>query len=221
VSDRARRIRARASGNTPEEDVQELREALRSGVLDAHWVGLASFVGDTSARAALGGPDPNLEAWSRGLSAWGREVEVRAAFALAKHLEPVWREANPERGEAMSTTLEAIQAWLTPRGQRSSRFAPLEDGDLRQELESAYHAALSEALSGRRREERTGQLGPAGLSVLVAGRTALMAASEDDEAAHAVLLGSFQSAVMILGDSAVKDIVRNELVPLAFEKARL
>lgn len=100
-----------AAQGDPEAGGRLLREALRAGWLDPERLRALALIGDPAARLAQeeSGPTPSLDAGLRRLDelAAGERLGARAGLAIARHLEPMWREEDPEA----PGLLAALSAW--------------------------------------------------------------------------------------------------------------
>jgi hypothetical protein len=99
---------------TPDAGIALLDERRRLGELGEANLRLAAYLGGALSPKLLPGPveaPSSLEAWVRGLDAWGTAAEVRAGLAAARVAIPLWEKAKP-RSERPSRTIRALEAWV-------------------------------------------------------------------------------------------------------------
>jgi hypothetical protein len=121
VRDLAQLRREWLETRAPEVGVAFLQERRRLGELGDANVRLAAYLGGPLSRRVLSEPvEPpsELEAWIRGLAAWGRPVEVRAGFIAARLAAPLWETAEP-RDLNPRRTLTALEEWLEDPSERT------------------------------------------------------------------------------------------------------
>lgn len=108
----------------PPETPTSLEERLRRGELARERVLLAAYVGDETARAALGVLAPgeldlprfapaggDLERWVFGLKRWGKPAEVRAGVAIGRMALAAWSARYP-RDPRLEAAVLAAEAWV-------------------------------------------------------------------------------------------------------------
>lgn len=134
--ERRRRAERDAAGDGGDEAAaRDLIERLRSGELTRERVALAAYLGDRASCLALdAGPRAEVVtpgAWARGLAAFGREAEVRAAIAVAWVVLPEWEgdevsEWVAGRRALVRAAIEAAEAWVlepTPEAEHRAEQA--------------------------------------------------------------------------------------------------
>jgi len=113
ADDRLRRLEREAAGGDPEARARLLRERARSGELPRERLGLAAWLGDPAAAAALGpeapAPPEEVGRWAAGAARFGQEAFVRLGGAALRRVLS-GRPAGASR-EAAERVLAASDAW--------------------------------------------------------------------------------------------------------------
>lgn len=110
--------RAAALGDRPAQ-ARLLVERVRRGRLDHERLRLAAWLGDATARLALGDdsdeaprrPKGRRDGWTLTLAGWGKEALVRAAYVVASESMRHWRRHYRD-DPVLPGVLEAVEAWL-------------------------------------------------------------------------------------------------------------
>ncbi len=140
VSDREKReLQRQAAQGDTDAEARLLLARMRSGEISPAQVRAAAYLGDASARAALGEGAPEITigaitwGWVQGLAEWGGdEALFRAALAASALVREVWERDNP--GDVRyHRALQACHVWLRIPGDGMGRAA----ADLARELPKA------------------------------------------------------------------------------------
>lgn len=191
-----------------------LSERLRRGDLTAERLRLAGYLGDSTARLALGPVarvEQDVSAWTRGFDAWGAEVALRGVLALARAALPRCeaRLTAPEVARAALATVEDLLEAPSPEALADARaaIAALDALDVAPSADLDDDTAAGLALDVLRE-----------LEAVVRAHTAddPRVAAWDSVAAFADFsLHCARKAPLVRGDDDLRDALRAALVPWA------
>lgn len=191
-----------------------LSERLRRGDLTAERLRLAGYLGDSTARLALGPDvheDQDVSAWTRGFDAWGAEVALRGVLALARAALPRCeaRLTAPEVARAALATAEALLDAPSAEALAEARaaIAALDDLDVPPSADLDDDAAAALALDVLRELEAVVRVHTAGDPRVAAWDSA---AAFADFSLHCARKGP-----LVRGDDGLREVLRADLVPWA------